>query len=124
MFIHELDQNGIEQMLIQAGSCYTKTSYGMRLNFVGPTIKHRDRYYDTLEVLEMRRKQCVIVYIDEHQQSQTVKNVIIDVFAKGIEEFIRLETGQWIRLDQLLVVDQRAVPLDSCPMVYKALQLR
>ncbi len=77
-------------------------------------------YYDTLEVLAMRRKECVIVYIDKHRQSQTVKTVIEDVLAKGGEEFIRLENGQLIRLDHLLVVDHRPVPLDSCSIVHVA----
>ncbi len=67
-------------------------------------------YYDTLEVLAMRRKECVIEYIDERQQPQTIKNVIVDVFTNGAEEFIRLESGQLIRLDHLLVVDQRPAP--------------
>jgi Rho-binding antiterminator len=77
-------------------------------------------YYDTLEVLAMSKKECVIVYIDEHQRSQTVETVIVEVFAKGAAEFIRLETGQLIRLDHLLVVDQRPVPLTSCCTDYIA----
>lgn len=70
-------------------------------------------YHDTLEVLAMRRKECVIEYMDERLQAQTIKNVIEDVFAKGTEEFIRLESGQLIRLDHLMVVDQRTTPFDS-----------
>jgi hypothetical protein len=46
------------------------------------------------------------------------------VFAKGAEEFILLESGKWIRLDQLLVVDQRPFPLVSCPTGHAAGQLK
>jgi transcriptional antiterminator Rof (Rho-off) len=81
-------------------------------------------FYDTLEVLAMRHKECVLEYLDEQQQSQTIRTVIVDVFAKGAEEFILLESGKWIRLDQLLVVDQRPFPLVSCPTGHAAGQLK
>ena len=71
-------------------------------------------YYDTLEVLSMRRKECLIEFIDEHQQTQAVTSTIVDVFAKSGEEFLQLKSGQLIRLDHLLTVDNLPVPKDVC----------
>jgi Rho-binding antiterminator len=70
--------------------------------------------YDTMEVLAMRRKECVIEFIDEHQQSRSITSKIVDVFAKSGEEFLQLESGQLIRLDHLMVVDNLPVPKDAC----------
>lgn len=61
--------------------------------------------HDHLEAAATLGGKRRIVYYDEGAGSTEVLARIVDVFAKGGEEFIRLDTGALIRLDRLESVD-------------------
>lgn len=69
-------------------------------------------FYDELEILAMRRQHVVIDYRDGHGLELQVEGRIDDVFSREGEEFLRLEDGPQLRLDQLIRVNGRAA--DSC----------
>jgi Rho-binding antiterminator len=67
--------------------------------------------HDRLEDLVVRRVVCRIrytVYSDSGEDATggkaEVEGRIADVFARGGEEFVRVDDGREIRLDRLLVV--------------------
>ena len=63
-------------------------------------------YYDRLEAFAVKRTLCVIVFKQpNHTNERTVEAKIVDVFSKGQEEFIRLDTSEEIRLDYLISIN-------------------
>ena len=62
-------------------------------------------FYDELTLLAMRKKTCEIVYRVNEQKVTTVTGVIRDIYTKEKEEFVVLESGLAIRLDQLISAD-------------------
>lgn len=61
-------------------------------------------FRETLQVLSLRRARCEIVYRDEAGQEVCVQDSIEDVYALRGEEFVRLGSGEEIRLDCLIRV--------------------
>ena len=61
--------------------------------------------YDQLEVLAMRKAPTVIVYRDNENKEQEVATVIVDVYSKDKQEFLKLDNDATIRLDRLMSVD-------------------
>ena len=70
-------------------------------------------YYDQLEVLALRRLECQVEFLDEQDQQQSARDVIVDIYSKDKQEFLRLRSGAVIRLDRLLTVDGKPMP-DHC----------
>ncbi|MEL6107793.1 MAG: hypothetical protein AAFU85_17345 [Planctomycetota bacterium] len=62
-------------------------------------------FYDELEILAMRRETALIEYLDESGQTRRKETRVEDVFAKNGEEFLQIEGGTRIRLDQLVRVN-------------------
>ena len=58
--------------------------------------------YDELALLSMHKKQVDIVYELPSGKKQTVNTVIRDIYTKDSEEFLLTESGEPIRLDQLI----------------------
>lgn len=70
-------------------------------------------FYDELTLLSMRKKNCEIVYRVSERKITTIKSVIRDIYTKNKEEFMVLESGLRIRLDQLISADGKIVK-DYC----------
>ena len=67
-------------------------------------------YYDRLEALAVRRTEVEIVY-QKHGEDveRTTLGTIDDVYSKGGAEYVRLNTGEIVRLDTLVSVN--GIPL-------------
>lgn len=62
-------------------------------------------FHDVLETLAIRRNPVVIVYRDEHGAHAEVRDRILDVSARGGEEFMALQGGLSLRLDRIVSVN-------------------
>ncbi|MEM1125350.1 MAG: hypothetical protein AAGI71_01770 [Bacteroidota bacterium] len=71
-------------------------------------------FYDELELRAMRGRQVKVTYLTADGLSTTRVARILDVFARGQEEFIRLEPDEEIRLDRLMSIDGLARPGAGC----------
>ncbi len=67
-------------------------------------------YYDQLEAYATKRTHCAVVYrVDE--QEKTSEGIIVDLFAKDGAEYLKLNNGIVIRLDQLISIN--GVPVSN-----------
>lgn len=62
-------------------------------------------FHDLLEAHATTRKQAQIRFRDGGGAVQDRRAAIVDVFAREGAEYISLSTGETVRLDQLIVVD-------------------
>lgn len=62
-------------------------------------------FYDELEALATLRSSCTIIYQDEHANRQETEGVIKDLYIRDKAEYLLLNTGFEIRLDQLISVN-------------------
>lgn len=62
-------------------------------------------FHDVLESVAVRRTPALIDYRDDAGVSASIRSPIVDVYASGGSEYLRLATGSTIRLDQLIAVD-------------------
>lgn len=60
--------------------------------------------HDQLEHVAVLRRVCRIRYRTPQDQEMEVLSRIVDIFARGGEEFVRLESGDEVRLDRLIAV--------------------
>jgi Rho-binding antiterminator len=67
-------------------------------------------YYDQLESYATKRTECAIIYRTEDEE-KNICGVIIDVFAKDGAEYLKLNNGIVIRLDQLISIN--GVPVSN-----------
>ena len=71
-------------------------------------------YYDRLEAWAVRREILTIIYANsEDGEAQTIEGVIVDLYSKEKAEYLRLNTGETIRLDALQSVNNIPLPSDS-----------
>ena len=63
-------------------------------------------FHDLLEVHATRRKPTQVQYRDASGMVQTRDAVITDVYAREGADYLTLSTGETLRLDQLIEVDQ------------------
>ena len=61
--------------------------------------------YDELEILAMHKQKTVIVYIDNDEEKTLQEVLIKNVYSREKVEYLLLESGAEIRLDQLVTVD-------------------
>ncbi len=61
-------------------------------------------FYDYLEAFALKKVNCTIEYIENGNSFQT-KGIIVDLFSKDKVEFLLLDNGALIRLDNLLKVN-------------------
>jgi Rho-binding antiterminator len=52
----------------------------------------------------MHRRECVVEFTGEDQATTQLTSIIVDVFSRDGEEFMRLASGEEIRLDRLISV--------------------
>lgn len=62
-------------------------------------------FYDELTLRAMRRSTAEISYVDEEGGEHAARGVVEDVFTRGDEEYLRLESGTEIRLDRIRAID-------------------
>ncbi len=62
-------------------------------------------FHDLLEVHATTRKPAQIHFLDRDGTLQNRHATIIDVFAKQGADYLTLSTGETLRLDQLIEVD-------------------
>ncbi|MEM9987527.1 MAG: Rho-binding antiterminator [Bacteroidota bacterium] len=68
-------------------------------------------YYDLLEIAAMRHKVVAVEYLPHEEPTpKVIEARIEDLWARNGEEFMRLSTGQVIRLDQLISMDGHPRP--------------
>lgn len=62
-------------------------------------------FHDVLESLAVQARPAAVVYLDEDGTRHTVSEVIADLFGRDGVEYVRLGTGETIRLDRLVTVN-------------------
>lgn len=65
--------------------------------------------HDELLARATLRRPVELGYLDERCEERTVRDRIVDVFARDRAEFLKLENGLEIRLDKLTRIDGEAV---------------
>ncbi len=72
-------------------------------------------YYDRLEALATMARVARIEYRTDSDDTETVDDIIVNVFSRNGAEYISLKSGLEIRLDYLIAVDGHINPADpSC----------
>ena len=66
-------------------------------------------YYDRLEAWATQRTRVTIEYLSGAAPA-TIEGVIVDLFVKEKVEWLRLENGATLRLDQLIAVNHIPLP--------------
>ncbi len=66
--------------------------------------------YDNLESFATRKTRCIVVYKIKNAE-QTTESIIVDLFARDGAEFLKLENGTIIRLDDLITVN--GIPMNK-----------
>lgn len=64
-------------------------------------------FHDELLALATRRLTIEIVYLDAQGKEFHVTDTIVDVFTQSKAEYLRLQSGDEIRLDKLIRVNGR-----------------
>lgn len=70
-------------------------------------------FHDTLLDRATRRSVIELVYLDADEMPRTKHIVIKDVYTKQKEEFLLMNDGEIIRLDQIVSVDGIEPPKNS-----------
>ena len=71
-------------------------------------------FYDELELLAIRQKECEIIYRDGAGTLQSTTTKIVDFKIEEKVEYMILENGEKIRLDFLISVDGIKLEGYSC----------
>ena len=72
-------------------------------------------FHDELEALATLCQVCPVIYRNSDGAVQTVNSTIIDVYAKDRADFIKLDNGTVIRLDDLISVNGKPIQFASSP---------
>ncbi len=67
-------------------------------------------FYDVLLDAATRKLYSKIQYYTDIREFMTVSAVIKDVYTKNGEEFVTLNTGETIRLDQIVRINENLAP--------------
>lgn len=62
-------------------------------------------FYDRLEEAATLKKECIIDFFDAKMEEHQVVNRIKNLFTRNKEEFMELENGTLIRLDQIIAIN-------------------
>lgn len=61
--------------------------------------------HDELLAIATLGRECRVSFLDGAGTARTARTRILDVYTKGTEEFLMLETGETVRLDALTRVE-------------------
>ena len=64
-------------------------------------------FHDELEAIATLRQTCRIVYHNETSTTSEIEGRIVDVYAANHADYVKLESGTVIRLDQIISVNDR-----------------
>ncbi len=64
-------------------------------------------FYDELEAIATLKQVCNITFWQEQGVRQTVKSRITTLFTRNKEEFLEMDNGMIIRLDQIIKVGDK-----------------
>jgi Rho-binding antiterminator len=64
-------------------------------------------FYDELELAAMRKKPVTIRFLDASGHERSLQAVIQNLYSVSGEEFMLLDTGEPIRLDQLISINDK-----------------
>lgn len=67
-------------------------------------------FYDILQEAATRRTYSKIQYYTEIREFLTVSAIIKDIYTKNGEEFLLLSTGENIRLDRIVRINDHLAP--------------
>jgi Rho-binding antiterminator len=67
-------------------------------------------YYDQVEAYATKKTQCSVIY-NADDLEKTSDGIIVDLFAKDGAEYLKLNNGIVIRLDQLISIN--GVPVSN-----------
>ena len=70
-------------------------------------------FYDRLEEWATLRKECEIEYRQDSEKIKSIQGRIVDFFIKEGIEYLKLKSGEEIRLDYLISVNGETLP-KSC----------
>lgn len=70
-----------------------------------PYVPISCQFHDLLETIATTRKVVQTIFHDEEGVQRTCRSNIADVFSRQRAEFLRMGTGESIRLDRLVEVD-------------------
>lgn len=68
-------------------------------------------FHDELEALATLRQVCQILYYGSEGEMISTESVIVDLYAAGGADFLKLMDGTKIRLDHLISVNQKRLQL-------------
>ena len=66
-------------------------------------------YYDELEAWATLKTNCLIVYRDNEGMTLQTEGLIKNLFTSNKEEFMHLDYGLQLRLDQLININGKAI---------------
>lgn len=66
-------------------------------------------FHDELEAIATLRQSCRIVYRTEANATAVISGRILDVYAANHAEYVKLEDGTTIRLDQIVSMNDKPV---------------
>lgn len=66
-------------------------------------------FHDELEAIATLRQTCRIVYRTETSATAEVSGRIVDVYAANHADYVKLENGSIIRLDQIVSVNDKLI---------------
>lgn len=64
-------------------------------------------FYDELELAALQQRLCLVHYRDEEGGELRVQSRIRQLLTRDGEEFLQLDTGEWVRLDRLIAIDDK-----------------
>jgi Rho-binding antiterminator len=70
-------------------------------------------FHDELEAIATLRQTCRIVYHTEADTTSEIEGRIADVYAANHADYVKLEEGTVIRLDQIVSVNDKRVSFDT-----------
>ncbi|WP_020571786.1 hypothetical protein [Neolewinella persica] len=65
-------------------------------------------FYDNFEAAIVTRRAVKLVYLDPFGKEITAATRLKDLKTKQTEEYVQLESGEWLRLDRIVRVDGEA----------------
>lgn len=63
--------------------------------------------YDEIEVLAMQKKPCEIEFRQEDLTVRSITTEVLDVYSKDHAEWVKLASGDVVRLDQIVRLNGR-----------------
>lgn len=66
-------------------------------------------FHDELEAIATLRQTCRIVYRTEANATTEIEGQIADVYAANHADYVKLKDGTIIRLDQMILVNDKQV---------------